>query len=107
MAINPNSRFLRLNQNDRRDMDNNIASFPAPSAQPKALPKLLKPVDAAKVLEVDHRTLVRWARLGYVPAHPMGQGKGRRRMWRFYEHELIAWANAQTNDVVFASGRAA
>lgn len=90
-------------------MDSNIASFTTPSIQPKAevvpMPRLLKPVDAAKVLQVDDATLVRWARLGYVPGHPMGQG--RRRMWRFYEHELISWANAQTNDADIATRRAA
>jgi hypothetical protein len=45
--------------------------------------------EAADVLRMDSRTLVRWARLGQVPAHPMGEGK--RRLWRFIEAELIHW----------------
>lgn len=45
--------------------------------------------EAAQVLRMDSRTLVRWARLGQVPAHPMGEG--RRRLWRFIEAELICW----------------
>lgn len=49
----------------------------------------LNPEEAADVLRMDSRTLVRWARLGYVPAHPLGEGK--RRLWRFIEAELICW----------------
>ena len=45
--------------------------------------------EAAEVLRMDSRTLVRWARLGQVPAHPLGEGK--RRLWRFIENELISW----------------
>ena len=61
-----------------------------------ASPKLLlTPVEAALVLHMDHRTLIRWARAGYVPAHPLGEG--RRRMWRFFEHELLAWVESQSN----------
>ncbi len=45
--------------------------------------------EAADVLRMDSRTLVRWARLGQVPAHPLGEGK--RRLWRFIETELISW----------------
>ena len=45
--------------------------------------------EAAQVLRMDSRTLVRWARLGQVPAHPLGEGK--RRLWRFIESELIHW----------------
>ena len=45
--------------------------------------------EAAQVLRMDSRTLVRWARLGQVPAHPLGEGK--RRLWRFIETELICW----------------
>lgn len=57
--------------------------------------KLLTAVDAAILLGMDHRTLIRWARSGYVPAHPLGEG--RRRMWRFFEDELIAWVETQSN----------
>jgi hypothetical protein len=56
-------------------------------------PPLLSPEEAAKVLQMDHRTLIYWARRGYVPAHPMGEGK--RKLWRFLEHELIEWVKVQ------------
>lgn len=54
---------------------------------------LLNPEQAAKILQMDRRTLVYWARRGYVPAHPMGEGK--RKLWRFVERELVEWVKAQ------------
>ena len=56
-------------------------------------PHLLDAREAAQVLRMDSRTLVRWARLGQVPAHPMGEG--RRKLWRFLEHELVEWLQAR------------
>jgi excisionase family DNA binding protein len=58
-------------------------------------PKVLTPTDAARLLHMDHRTLIRWARAGYVPAHPLGEG--RRRLWRFFRDELLAWVESQSN----------
>jgi Helix-turn-helix domain len=57
---------------------------------------LLNPKEAATVLRMDSRTLIRWARLGYVPAHPLGEGK--RKLWRFLEHELLDWVEARESD---------
>jgi predicted DNA-binding transcriptional regulator AlpA len=54
---------------------------------------LLDAREAAAILRMDSRTLVRWARLGQVPSHPMGEG--RRKLWRFLEHELIEWLQAR------------
>lgn len=51
--------------------------------------------EAASVLKMNSRTLVRWARCGYVPAHPLGEGK--RRLWRFFEDELLEWVETQEN----------
>jgi hypothetical protein len=51
--------------------------------------QLLNAEEAAQVLRMDSRTLIRWARLGYVPAHPLGEGK--RKLWRFVENELLRW----------------
>lgn len=64
------------------------------SAQRKMEP--LDATEAANVLKVNSRTLVRWARCGYVPAHPLGEGK--RRIWRFFESELLEWVETQEND---------
>lgn len=57
---------------------------------------LLDAQEAAQILRMDRRTLVRWARIGYVPAHPLGEGK--RKLWRFREHELLAWVEARETE---------
>ena len=58
--------------------------------------KLLTPEEAAELLHMDHpRTVVAWARKGYLPAHPLGEG--RRRIWRFVEGELVKWLATQVN----------
>ena len=56
----------------------------------------MTPLQAAAFLELDDKTITRWARQGYIPGHPLGEGK--RRFWRFYEHELVAWLNGHTNE---------
>jgi excisionase family DNA binding protein len=38
---------------------------------------------------MNHRTVTRWAREGYLPAIPVGEGK--RRLWRFLESDLECW----------------
>lgn len=38
---------------------------------------------------LNHRTVARWAREGYLPAMPIGEGK--RRLWRFLESDLERW----------------
>lgn len=38
---------------------------------------------------LNSRTLTRWAREGYLPAFPIGEGK--RRLWRFLESDLEQW----------------
>jgi predicted site-specific integrase-resolvase len=57
---------------------------------------LLNAEEAAQILRMDRRTLIVWARLGYVPAHPLGEGK--RKSWRFLEHELLDWVAAQESN---------
>lgn len=64
-----------------------------PSQHPVSKP--LTPVAAAEYLGLDAKTITRWARQGYLPAHPLGEGK--RKFWRFLEHELAAWLAAKTN----------
>ena len=55
--------------------------------------RLMTPDEAAALLNMEARTLVKWARKGYVPAHPLGEG--RRRLWRFFEDELVKWIAGQ------------
>lgn len=56
--------------------------------------RFLSPAEAAEFLGgLNARTLVRWAREGYVPAFPIGEGK--RRLWRFLESDLDSWMAAR------------
>jgi hypothetical protein len=52
--------------------------------------RFLNPVEAAQFLGgLNVRTVVRWARQGYLPSYPIGEGK--RRLWRFLERDLESW----------------
>lgn len=55
----------------------------------------MTPQQAAAFLGLDDKTITRWARNGYLPAHPMGQGK--KKYWRFFEHELLEWLTSQSD----------
>jgi excisionase family DNA binding protein len=66
-----------------------MQSIIRPASQP------LTPSAAAEYLGLDVKTVTRWARKGYLPAHPLGEGK--RKFWRFLESELAAWLDARTN----------
>jgi excisionase family DNA binding protein len=55
----------------------------------------MTPLQAASFLGLDVKTVTRWARKGYIPAHPLGEGK--RKFWRFLEPELVAWLLAKNN----------
>ena len=51
--------------------------------------------EAAKFLGLNHRTLMKMAREGSVPAHPIGDGA--RKLWRFLLSELDEWLRARIN----------
>lgn len=54
----------------------------------------LTATEAAKYLGgLNSRTLTRWAREGYLPAYPIGEGK--RRLWRFLASDLEQWMRAR------------
>jgi excisionase family DNA binding protein len=59
-----------------------------------AAEKFLTPEEAAAYLGgLNSRTVTRWAREGYLPAYPLGEGK--RRLWRFLECDLDGWMRAR------------
>jgi excisionase family DNA binding protein len=60
----------------------------------------MTPQQAAAFLGLDDKTITRWARKHYLPAHPMGEGK--KKYWRFFEHELLAWLLSQSDRAVAA-----
>ena len=52
--------------------------------------RFLTPEEAANFLGgLNSRTVTRWAREGYLPSYPIGEGK--RRLWRFLEADLETW----------------
>jgi len=56
--------------------------------------RFLDPEQAAGFLGgLNSRTVTRWAREGYLPAYPIGEGK--RRLWRFLESDLEQWMLAR------------
>jgi len=63
--------------------------------QREEIPRPMTPREAAEYLGLDQKTVTRWARCGYLPAHPLGEGK--RKFWRFLESELRDWLAAKTN----------
>jgi predicted DNA-binding transcriptional regulator AlpA len=50
---------------------------------------------AAEFVQLNRKTLLRFAREGSIPAHPLAGNK--RRKWRFLISELDAWARAKVN----------
>jgi len=59
-----------------------------------AAEKFLTAEEAAAYLGgLNSRTMSRWAREGYIPAFPIGEGK--RRLWRFLESDLERWMLAR------------
>jgi excisionase family DNA binding protein len=56
--------------------------------------KFLTPQEAATYLGgLNARTVTRWAREGYLPSYPVGEGK--RRLWRFLQTDLEGWMLAR------------
>jgi excisionase family DNA binding protein len=75
-------------------------SAPAPeqvNVGPFRSSRPMDPREAAEYLHLDKKTVTEWARKGYIPAHPLGEGT--RKIWRFLEHELVDWLNSKTNYV--------
>lgn len=70
-----------------------IASLCAVADDPRPR-RFLTPDEAADYLGgLNSRTVTRWAREGYLPAFPVGEGK--RRLWRFLESDLEQWMHAR------------
>jgi excisionase family DNA binding protein len=63
--------------------------------QQSKIARPMTPKNAAEYLGLDEKTITRWARCGYLPAHPLGEGK--RKFWRFLEPELEEWLAAKSN----------
>jgi excisionase family DNA binding protein len=69
-------------------------SFSISACADETQARFLTPDEAAIYLgALNSRTLTRWAREGYIPAIPIGEGK--RRLWRFLESDLEEWMLAR------------
>jgi predicted site-specific integrase-resolvase len=62
--------------------------------------KPMDPKEAGNFLGLDDKTITRWCRQGYLPAHPLGEGK--RKFWRLFESELRAFLATKTNGACLA-----
>ena len=70
-------------------LPNQINLMPSCGSRP------MDPNEAAEYLRLSPRLVKEWARKGYLPGHPLGNGE--RRIWRFFEHELAEWLNKQAH----------
>lgn len=76
-----------------RGAERDASALSNPSNAPRRR-KYLDPVQAAVFLGgLNSRTVTRWAREGYLPAYPMGEGK--KRLWRFTEQDLERWMRSR------------
>ena len=65
-------------------------------------PRFLDSIQAAEHLGgINSRTITRWAREGYLPAYPIGEG--RRRLWRFLRTDLDQWMQARRTGTLAAA----
>lgn len=51
--------------------------------------------EAARFLGIGRRTVLKMARDGTIPAHPLGDGQGK--VWRFLLSELDEWMRGRLN----------
>lgn len=87
--------YSRASALDCLNRGNTLIPTAIPDTKSTSSSHPLDPKAAAEYLLLDVKTITRWARQGYLPAHPLGEGK--RKFWRFLEHELAAWLAAKNN----------
>jgi excisionase family DNA binding protein len=65
-------------------------------AQPQSREYFVDADEAASFLHIERRTVLRWARKGRIPAHPLDPD-ATRNVWRFLLSELDAWLRGNVN----------
>jgi excisionase family DNA binding protein len=68
-----------------------MSTQPIPQREP-----FVDAIQAAEYLDCSDKHVMRLAREGKLPAHPIGEGR-QRRHWRFKLSELDAWMLARQN----------
>lgn len=96
-AIYTSVTFRDLKNNDRPQIREYFMFQPESATPSLPFPTAREPFinseQAAKFLGMSAKTLLRFARAGTIPAHPVA-GKIRRQ-WRFLESELYDWARGR------------
>ena len=93
-AQGPKKKVTRLLQPSKGGYSMLIQPTPT-SPSGRAFPCLEAPIgpqDAGRFLNMHTKTVLRKARLGTLPAHPVGSNRKR---WRFYLSELDDWLRSQ------------
>lgn len=91
-ANDVHGRKWKTKRKDEEQEESNVISiFACADVSPA---RFLTAEEAAAYLGgLNSRTVVRWAREGYLPAIPIGEGK--RRLWRFVRTDLENWMLAR------------
>jgi hypothetical protein len=66
-----------------------------PNVEPPPTEPFVGPDRAAQFVQLHRKTILRFARQGLIPAHPVAGEK--RKKWRFLISELDSWARARVN----------
>ena len=75
--------------------EESVSSQASPLPQIGAPEHYVSAEQAARFLALNRRTVLRLARAGEIPAHPLGDGP--RRVWRFLLSELDSWMRSRVN----------
>lgn len=82
-----------------------LIDFMYASADECSSRRFLTATEASEFLGgLNGRTVTRWAREGYLPAFPIGEGK--RRLWRFLESDLENWMRSRRTSRITAEDKA-
>jgi excisionase family DNA binding protein len=65
--------------------------------KPDEIEPYVSPERAAEFLSLDRERVIRLARAGKLPGHPIGMGTGSRRQWRFKLSELDRYMQGLSN----------
>lgn len=97
-------RSLRYAQRNKARRDRDLSAIPDPFIAPRRRKYLDSAQAAAFLGGLNSRTVTRWARQGYLPAYPMGEGK--KRLWRFTEQDLECWMRSRRTGEISSDSEA-
>src|SRR5262249_55681006 len=95
VKLQPSSQYDGVTQMASRNPALETAETLPDSGAASPIEPFINAQQASRLLCLSAKTLLRFARQGIVPAHPLA-GKTRKQ-WRFLESELYAWAQQRIN----------